>query len=441
MRYYRQLATSLENHKKRRSIDSGVMTSSAEGSALKRDSEPEPEPQTPAPKDEPPGCIRRRRSNSYTLETPSPVLLAFMKSLQDDYGSDHNAKLSEIFAEKITVDDQQPSTSNTEQLTIEDLEIDQLTIKSSKRKLWDIDHTKNTSLQPASLPNSNFVSPIAVKRSYESDDCVSYNDILTSEDYEYIEKITLEESKVHDSLPGTPTKSHFQNDSFGKDFCLLDTSLNISRDTDAHESTFSDCSSVSLNKFIPSFDKKSTESHEAEHEAFCYFKEQLKLKHRQQLALLLEEQQREHDLLKEQFQKISRTSSYTKSASSTPVRAFSRDTFTKKPSPNKRKSPVILDTLSVQIPIPSSSAIVSPNDKKRHQAASKINAGVRGYLTRRLFKTARVVLLVQTIRDCLVTAMSLQNETNLGLSELDLQNRLLQQVIIYELIRSFFFHV
>lgn len=488
MRYYRQLAISLENRIKPKysSSDTGVTTSSSESlptekELLKSNPVDDDKPATDLnvveqdhieyddsssdASHEPSNSFTfaesntlstlershsftlaesnisgtRERRNSYTLETPSPVLLDYIRSLQDKQGND--GKSHDIFVDKQT--DTEPSTPTI----AEDRSRTEPAKERTRRKLWDTDlpfsKSAGSATHSVSLPNSNFVSPTKpVKRSYKSDDGLVYSDdYLSNEDREYIEKIELQsaqnDSNTADDITPTKCSAPFSdNDSFVKDFNLLDISV-LSRDTDVgRESTgtFSDCSSVSLNKFMPSMDKKSTDCGEAEQEAFLYFKEQLKLKHRQQLASLLVEQQREHDMLKEQFLKISRTSSCVRSSPpSTPSAVYSHDTYTKK-SPNKRT--VLDDSISIQLPIPNSSS--SPKKKssgvnashKMHRAACKIQSGVRGYFTRRLFKTNRVILLVQTIKDCLFTAVSLQNESNLGLSELNLQNRLLQQVIL-----------
>lgn len=484
MRYYRQKAIELENRFKRASSlsDSGSSRKTVEPVTVKEpisndsDSASSVDPCELLPKaseSEEPAPRTRDRSNSYTLETPSPLLLAYIQSLRDEQSSDDER--NEAVNEQDKRSEQaMPSGSMVEQLTLEDLEMDdENATKCAKRKLWNVDDLSKPR-QPTSLPGSIYVSPTKVKRSYDSDDCLVYK-----ESYRGMEKIespskqeiTCSKNSSQSTPNAAPSHSINANDSFGKDFCVLDTSTNSSREMDAgRESTFSDCSSVSLNKFIPSLDKKPEECRDAEYEAFMYFKDQLKMKHRKQLALLLEEQQREHDLLKEQFQKISRASSCPKhSPSSTPGHKFSQNTFTKKPSPNKHKSPVILDDMvRVQFPIRTpvmspkkernpmkvlspilpecktnlvappvnSSSIESPEEVQKlakrneivYQAASKINAAVRGYLTRRLFRTSRVQLLVQTIKDCLITVVSVQNETDLGLPELDLLNRLLQQV-------------
>ncbi|GJQ68490.1 hypothetical protein Trydic_g17063 [Trypoxylus dichotomus] len=63
-------------------------------------------------------------------------------------------------------------------------------------------------------------------------------------------------------------------------------------------------------------------------------------------------------------------------------------------------------------------------------AASIIGAAIRGYLVRRLMRTDRVQGLIQTIRDALICAMQLHSENNDSINESDveLHRRLIQQV-------------
>ncbi|KAI4470107.1 centriolar coiled-coil protein [Holotrichia oblita] len=63
-------------------------------------------------------------------------------------------------------------------------------------------------------------------------------------------------------------------------------------------------------------------------------------------------------------------------------------------------------------------------------AASVINAAVKGFLIRRLMKTDRVQGLIQTIRDALICAMQLHSETSdcINESDVELHRRLIQQV-------------
>lgn len=64
------------------------------------------------------------------------------------------------------------------------------------------------------------------------------------------------------------------------------------------------------------------------------------------------------------------------------------------------------------------------------QAATKIQAGVRGYLTRRLLKTERVQNCITTIRDTIVCALQLQRDCapHVEPSDLQLHGRLIQQL-------------
>ncbi|XP_022909322.2 uncharacterized protein [Onthophagus taurus] len=67
---------------------------------------------------------------------------------------------------------------------------------------------------------------------------------------------------------------------------------------------------------------------------------------------------------------------------------------------------------------------------KMNWAASVIQAHIRGYLTRRLLRSERVQGLIQTIKDALICAMELHSECadNINESDVELHRRLIQQV-------------
>lgn len=71
-----------------------------------------------------------------------------------------------------------------------------------------------------------------------------------------------------------------------------------------------------------------------------------------------------------------------------------------------------------------------PHIESKTNAATKINAAVRGYLTRRLFKSERVQTLIQTIKDTLLCAMELHHENveKIQPADIELHRRLIQQV-------------
>lgn len=53
---------------------------------------------------------------------------------------------------------------------------------------------------------------------------------------------------------------------------------------------------------------------------------------------------------------------------------------------------------------------------------------MRGFLTRRLLRTERVCQVIETIRESLVCALEMRNEQRLELNDLQLHDRLIQQV-------------
>lgn len=84
----------------------------------------------------------------------------------------------------------------------------------------------------------------------------------------------------------------------------------------------------------------------------------------------------------------------------------------------------------------------SLESRKKEYAASIIGAAAKGYLIRRLMRTDRVQTLIQTIRDALICAMQLHSESsdNINESDVELHRRLIQQVsaACYEFYDVFF---
>ncbi|KAK9499693.1 hypothetical protein O3M35_002695 [Rhynocoris fuscipes] len=93
---------------------------------------------------------------------------------------------------------------------------------------------------------------------------------------------------------------------------------------------------------------------------------------------------------------------------------------------------------------------LSPNQKsieptikiapEKLKAIIKIQAGIRGYLIRRLMKTNKVMELRNTIKDSLICALALHSEQNVSTADVNLYVRLIRQVTAacYELHAIFF---
>lgn len=64
------------------------------------------------------------------------------------------------------------------------------------------------------------------------------------------------------------------------------------------------------------------------------------------------------------------------------------------------------------------------------QAATIITAAARGFLIRRLLRTAHVQALITTLRDAISCATQLHSASDLGDSDIDLMRRLGRQVIM-----------
>ncbi|KAJ8966782.1 hypothetical protein NQ317_006427, partial [Molorchus minor] len=65
---------------------------------------------------------------------------------------------------------------------------------------------------------------------------------------------------------------------------------------------------------------------------------------------------------------------------------------------------------------------------KQEWAASIIGAHVKGYLTRRLLRTERVQTLIETIKDALVCALQIHNVENIDEADVELHRRLINQI-------------
>ncbi|KAJ8919632.1 hypothetical protein NQ315_006158 [Exocentrus adspersus] len=79
-------------------------------------------------------------------------------------------------------------------------------------------------------------------------------------------------------------------------------------------------------------------------------------------------------------------------------------------------------------------------NNKQEWAASVIGAHIKGYLTRRLLNTEKVQSLIETIKDALVCALQLHNAENIDESDVELHRRLINQVSVacYEFHDIFF---
>ncbi|KAK6638442.1 hypothetical protein RUM44_008871 [Polyplax serrata] len=72
--------------------------------------------------------------------------------------------------------------------------------------------------------------------------------------------------------------------------------------------------------------------------------------------------------------------------------------------------------------------ITSEDYAKYNQAATIINAGVRGFLTRRLLRTAHVQGLITTLKDAITCATQLHTASDIADSDIDLMRRLGRQI-------------
>lgn len=435
MRHYRDLALAIDNRRKmkRNSTDSGVIISGSDASCLKtrseipiRDGSPDDvnsddeefvdaanQPVVDTFDDDFP---RLERRNSYTLENPSPILLEYVRSQRDT-----GYKKCEIFIDFDADDAELAREMDDERMESVTMQNFEASVDSPSS-----DQSSDSEQNIESIYNSFSTIEDLGDRSR---DVSLRNDDSTELGISGSSSFTLMTPTVYD-----------MSDSFSKDFQLLD--LNASYESDVYDDSRYSEDSVSLSKYL------TGDGEETERNALEHLKKQLQIKHSEQFKQLLQEQQKEHDNLKLQFGRISSLSDKTAS----PHYAYSSDVVLKKYSASGRNTEPSVDspgrTLSrnentstelsencvvdsrptkVDVPVFQKSKKLWTQED-RDKAVTQINALVRGFLTRRLLKTDYVVTLVQTIKDCLIQAVSLQNEPDLGLSELEFQSRILQQV-------------
>ncbi|KAK5639976.1 hypothetical protein RI129_010787 [Pyrocoelia pectoralis] len=96
---------------------------------------------------------------------------------------------------------------------------------------------------------------------------------------------------------------------------------------------------------------------------------------------------------------------------------------------------VFVDLLSGSVEKPTKNCarelfVDSPKQLRKEWAATVLTAAARGYLVRRLKRTERVKILIQTIGDTLMCAMSLHSEQTdrIQPSDVELHRRLIQQI-------------
>ncbi|XP_063910731.1 uncharacterized protein LOC135127949 [Zophobas morio] len=71
---------------------------------------------------------------------------------------------------------------------------------------------------------------------------------------------------------------------------------------------------------------------------------------------------------------------------------------------------------------------IKNNNLDQDKAANVIQAGVKGYLVRRLIQTERVQSLIETIKDAILCAVQLHNSDVIEEADVELHRRLIQQV-------------
>lgn len=373
--------------------------------------------------------IPRLRSNSYTLSSPSPVMVAFLnsqvqqqliepKNLKNNMGSTKESKSEPIFA------------SN---------ECDNKVLKTKSISLFSI--TKP--FQDQQLVG-NFVKHKQINLINKQSD----NDISSVQEQDDRKKeegniVTISDNyENHNSVSESPCKSM-------KHCC---------------------CSHSDDEYSLSSVHYKTTEELNLEAERLRIAKLEIEKRHQDELSNLIKKQREEQEQIAVRYYLILQSTSETSMDDSHYSDSFSKQlktsssiqsemTVTNDKSLMSDTSSIIsncsintnLACSSPRQKTPSRSPYLQQNIKFYHRmrgglakwtkaptevensAATIINAGVRGYLTRRLLRTEKAQMLKKTILDSLKTALLMHRELKKQQpteSDLELHRRIINQVLI-----------
>lgn len=373
--------------------------------------------------------IPRLRSNSYTLSSPSPVMVAFL-----------NSKVQQQLIEPKSLENNIDSTkeSKSEPIFV-DNECDEKILKTKSSSLHSI--TKPFQEQQlmdnffkykqSSLVNKHMDNDISSVQK-EDERRKEEGDVFNSNSYEN-----------HNSLIESPCKSM-------KHCC---------------------CSHSDDEYSLSSIHYKTTEELNLETERLRIAKLDIEKRHQEELSNLIKKQREEQEQIAVRYylllQSASETSmddsQYSDSLSKklkTSSSIQSEMTVTNDKSLMSDTSSIISNcsintnivSSSPRLKTPSRSPYLQQNIKFYHRmrggliakwtkaptevensAATVINAGVRGYLTRRLLRTEKAQMLKKTILDSLKTALLMHRELKKQQpteSDLELHQRIINQVFI-----------
>lgn len=393
--------------------------------------------------------IPRLRSNSYTLSSPSPIMVAFL-----------NSQVQQQLLEPKSVDNNIKHTNKSKS--------EPLSIYVTNDCNDNVFKTKSVSLQSVSGPFTNQkLTNELVKNNYQNEP--TNDKIICDQSQDGKGSVTSVGTNFSydESVVGS-VKTVFHGNSYENNSTPNSVTCKFTKHCCCKHSD--DEYSLSSNNIH----YKTPEELNIEAERLRIEKLDIEKRHQEELSSLLKKQREEQEQIAVRYYLISKSSSGVSLNDSECSELFSKQYKCHSPSTqseiltNNDRS-IFSDTSiisncstnknlvcsSPRQKTPSRSPYLQQNIKLYHRmrgglttrwtkaptevenaAATIINAGVRGYLTRRLLRTEKAQLLKKTILDSLKTAlimhMELKNQ-QLTESDLELHQRIINQVIILNL--------
>ncbi|RZF38652.1 hypothetical protein LSTR_LSTR003458 [Laodelphax striatellus] len=415
----------------------------------------------------PPKLVRQK---SYTLDSPSPQLVAYMEKQREKErkpGSlkrTHTWAVSDLDRKPASTDFKPFSTSSNGRRSRKNWNLEEARTrwKAEKKikivinkipkprkleKTVSISHSCPTS--PLEIKNENCFTPVAnIRRNSVTKSNILKPNVLRTSTPGRFDKVSS--SRCEFSLskqPVTPSSSvkTLQNSdsitTIDSVCCRLESNpipITPERDNDCRQdfessqelfeqnpTTFDDslsvCSSVSLNKYM---------QNDAVKKAHNLYSD-LKHVHQQQFEELLRRHELEKQVL---FSRLSNIFMNPDQLSFSSQSSAHQMSLTLPPS-RLSETYFELTDRTVEAPVKSIRRHLFPSLKcpidftdREKRAATIITAYAKGYLVRRLFRTRRVEQIVLSIRDSISCALKLHTEENLTPADIDLHGRLIAQM-------------
>ncbi|XP_039295127.1 uncharacterized protein LOC111049968 isoform X1 [Nilaparvata lugens] len=423
----------------------------------------------------PPKLVRQK---SYTLDSPSPQLVAYMEKQREKERKPGSLKRTHTWA--VSDVDRKPSSTDFKPFSTSsigrrsrknwNLEEARTRWKAEKKikivinktpkprkleKTMSLSHSCPTS--PLEIKNENCFTPVTSTsdRSFGTNrlNVLKPNVLRTSTPGRF-DKISsslcegyLQPTKPPTTTPSSSVKTLHNSDSITTidSVCCSRLESNTmpitpERDSDCRrdfevistlecfdQSVFDDslsvCSSVSLNKYM---------QNDAVKKAHNLYSD-LKQVHQQQFEELLRRHEIEKQVLFSRLSNIFMNADQSTNSFSSNQESANQMSLTLPPSRLSETSFELTDrteapvrSISRQL-FPSLKCAVDYNDKEKN-AATVITAYAKGFLVRRLFRTRRVEQIVLSIKDSISCALKLHAEENLTQADIELHRRLIVQM-------------